>query len=187
MESLDDVYLDAEERMDKSASFLHEQLSGIRTGKASPALVENVSVEYYGTPTRLKELANISTPEPRLIVINAYDPTSLPEIEKAILAANLGITPMNDGRVVRVPIPELNQERREELTKVARNMAEECRVAIRNVRREANDHIKKLQKDGKISEDDREKALKEIQSSTDEYIKKVDEALKTKEENIMAV
>jgi len=187
MESLDDVYLDAEDRMEKSITFLNEQFAGIRTGKASPALVENVQVPYYGTPTRLKELASISTPEPRLIVINAFDPTSLPEIEKAILAANLGVTPMNDGRVVRVPIPELTEERRTELSKVARTMSEECRVAIRNVRREANDQIKKLKKDGKISEDDREQGLKQIQKDTDDSIDKVDHELKTKEESIMAV
>jgi len=108
MESMDDVLLDCEDKMSKSVDFLHEQFVGLRTGKASPALVENVQIPYYGTPTRLKELAGISTPEPRLIVINAYDPTALPEIEKAILAANLGVTPMNDGRVIRIPIPELN-------------------------------------------------------------------------------
>ena len=137
MESVEEVLLDCEDKMEKSIAFLHEQFSGIRTGKASPALVENVQIPYYGTPTRLRELANISTPEPRLIVINAYDPTALGEIEKAILAANLGVTPMNDGRVVRVPIPELNEERRTELGKVARRMAEDTRVAVRNVRREA--------------------------------------------------
>jgi ribosome recycling factor len=187
MESLDDVYLDAEDRMEKSLTYLNEQFSGLRTGKASPALVENIKVQYYGTPTRLREMANISTPQPRLIVISPYDPTSLPDIEKAILAANIGVTPMNDGRVVRVPIPELSQERRQELTKVAKNMAEECRVAIRNVRREANDHIKKLQKDGKASEDERDQALKQIQKDTDDAIKKVDDTFKSKEESIMAV
>jgi ribosome recycling factor len=187
MESLDDVYLDAEDRMEKSLTCLHEQFSGLRTGKASPALVENIKVQYYGTPTRLREMANISTPQPRLIVISPYDPTSLPDIEKAILAANIGVTPMNDGRVVRVPIPELSQERRQELTKVAKNMAEECRVAVRNVRREANEQIKKLQKDGTVSEDERDQALKQIQKDTDDAIKKVDDTFKAKEESIMAV
>jgi ribosome recycling factor len=187
MDSIDDVLLDAEDKMSKSLSFLHEQFSGIRTGKASPALVENVKVTYYGAPTRLRELAGISTPEPRLIVINSYDPTALPEIEKAILAANLGVTPINDGRVIRVPIPELNQERRTELTKVARRMTEEGRVAVRNVRREANDQIKALQKDGKVTEDDRDGALKEIQDLTDSYIEKIDALLTEKEAEIMAV
>lgn len=187
MESVDDILLDAEDKMDKSFEFLQEQLQGIRTGKASPALVENVKAEYYGAPTRLREIAGISTPEPRLIVINAYDPTALPAIEKAILAANLGVTPMNDGRVIRIPIPELNQERREELGKVAKRMAEECRVAIRNVRRDANEHIKNLQKKAVIGEDDRDTALEQIQKDTDAYVKKVDERLKAKEEEIMAV
>ena len=187
MDTLDDVRLDAEEKMTKSVDFVHEQFTGIRTGKASPALVENVKVQYYGAPTRLKEIAGISTPEPRLIVINAYDPTALPEIEKAILAANLGVTPMNDGRLVRIPIPELNEERRNELIKLAHRMAEEGRVAVRNVRRDANDHVKKLQKDGKISEDDRDQTLEEIQKSTDEYTGKIDTILKSKEEEILVV
>lgn len=187
MESVDDVLLDCEDKMSKSVEVLHEQFTGLRTGKASPALVENIQIPYYGTPTRLKELAGISTPEPRLIVINAYDPTALPDIEKTILAANLGVTPMNDGRVIRIPIPELNQERRTELTKVARRMAEEARVAIRNVRREANDQIKKLQKDGTVTEDERDSAFKQVQDSTDEYVKKVDATLAAKEADVMEV
>jgi ribosome recycling factor len=187
VDSIDDVLLDAEEKMDKSVSYLQEQFAGIRTGKASPALVENIKVNYYGAPTRLRELANISTPEPRLIVINAYDPTALAEITKAVLAANLGVTPMNDGRVIRIPIPELNEERRKELTKVANRMTEETRVAVRNVRRDTNDQIKKLQKDGKIAEDARDEALKQVQKDTDDCVKKVDDALKAKEKEIMAV
>ena len=134
-----------------------------------------------------RELAGIATPEPRLIVINAYDPTALPEIEKAILAANLGVTPMNDGRVVRVPIPELSEERRVEMTKLAKRMAEEGRVAVRNIRRDANDQIKGLQKAGKATEDDRDDALKDIQKSTDDYVKQIDEAVKAKEAEIMEV
>jgi ribosome recycling factor len=187
MESVDDVLLDAEEKMTRTLAVLNEQFSGIRTGKASPALVENVRVEYYGTPTRLREIAGISTPEARLIVIHAYDPTALPNIEKAILAANLGVTPINDGKLIRVPIPELSEERRAEMTKVARRQSEDGRVAIRNVRREANDHIKALQKNGKITEDERDAALAEIQKSTDEYIAKIDEHLRGKEKELMAV
>jgi len=187
MDTVDDILLDAEEKMSKSLSFLHEQFSGLRTGKASPALVENIQVPYYGTPTRLKELAGISTPEPRLIVINAYDPTALPEIEKTILGANLGVTPINDGKLIRIPIPELNEERRVELTKVAKRMAEDARVAVRNVRRDANEHIKKVQKDGSISEDERDGALKDIQKATDDCITGIDKALEDKEADIMAV
>ena len=187
MDSIDDILLDTEDKMSKTVTFLHEQFTGIRTGKASPALVQNVKVTYYGTPTRLREIANITTPESRLIVINSYDPTALPEIEKAILAANLGVTPINDGRVVRVPIPELTQERRQELTKVAKRMAEEARVAIRNIRRDGNELAKAAQKNGKVTEDERDHALKEIQKYTDDYIGKVDDVLKVKEEDIMAV
>ncbi len=187
MESMDDVLLDVDDKMSKSLLVVLDQFSGVRTGKASPALVENLQVEYYGSPTRMMELAGISTPEPRLIVISPYDPTALAEIEKAILAANLGVTPMNDGRVVRVPIPELDEERRMELSKVARRMAEEGRVAIRNVRREANDATKALQKDSKITEDEREHGFKETQNHTDAYIQKIDDALKAKEVEIMEV
>jgi ribosome recycling factor len=149
--------------------------------------VQNVKVMYYGTPTRLREIANIATPESRLIVINSYDPTALPEIEKAILGANLGVTPVNDGRVVRVPIPELTQERRQEMTKVARRMAEEARVSIRNIRRDGNEAAKAAQKNGKATEDERDSGLKEIQKYTDTYIAKVDEVLKAKEHDIMEV
>jgi ribosome recycling factor len=187
MESLDDVLLDAEEKMLKTTGLLHEQFSGLRTGKASPALVENVHVSYYGTMTRLREIAGISTPEARLIVINSYDPTALPEIEKAILAGNLGVTPINDGRVIRVPIPELSEERRQELKKVARRMAEETKVAIRNVRREANEAVKKLQKEGKMTEDERDAGLKQVQKDTDDYVAKVDTMLRQKEDEMSVV
>jgi ribosome recycling factor len=187
MENVDDILLDAEDKMSKSVEFLHQEFMGLRTGKASPSLVENISVEYYGTTTRIKELAGIATPEARLIVINPYDPSSLPAIEKAIIAANIGITPMNDGRVIRVPIPELSEERRMELIKVAKRMAEDQRVAIRNVRREANDLIKEIQKQSKISEDERDGGLDEIQKLTDQHIKKIDDMLSTKEHDVMEV
>jgi ribosome recycling factor len=187
VDALEEILLDADEKMSKTMSFLHEQFSGIRTGKASPSLVQNVKVQYYGTLTRLREIANISTPETRLIVISAYDPTALPDIEKAILAANLGVTPMNDGRVIRVPIPELNQERRAEMTKVGRRMSEDARVAVRNVRRESNDHIKGVQKEGLCTEDERDEALEKIQKETDKFIAKIDDGIKSKEHEIMSV
>ncbi len=187
MESLDDVLIDTVEKMDNTLKMVKDQFAGLRTGKASPALVDGVQVTYYGTPTRLRDLANISTPEPRLIVISAYDPTALPEIEKAILAANLGVTPRNDGRVVRVPIPELNEERRKEIVKVAKRQAEEARIAVRNVRRDANEMIKSLQKNGKITEDERDRGLDEVQKSTDSRIAKIDTELKNKEAEVMAV
>ncbi len=187
MDNLDAVLHDALDKMNKSCGLLKEQFSGLRTGKASPALVENVSVMYYGAPTRLRDLAGISTPEPRLIVINAFDPSALRDIEKAILAANLGVTPMNDGRVIRVPIPELNEERRKEIVKVARRHAEDARISVRNVRRDANEMIKTLQKDGKVSEDQRDQSLAKIQKDTDAHIAKIDADLKAKEAEVMAV
>jgi ribosome recycling factor len=187
MESVDEILLEADDKMTKSIEFLQQELAGLRTGKASPSLVENINVDYYGTQTRLRQIAGIATPEPRLIVINTYDPTALPAIEKAILASNLGITPMNDGRVIRVPIPELSEERRKDLTKVAHRLAEEARVAIRSVRREANDQAKAIEKAHKITEDERDNALEEIQKYTDTFIKKVDDLLAAKEKDIMAV
>lgn len=186
-ESADDVLLDADDKMDKAVEFLHKELSGLRTGKASPAMVENIQVEYYGTQTRLREIANISTPEPRLLVINPYDPTSLGAIEKAVLAANIGITPICDGRVARIPIPELSEERRKDLVKVARKMAEDTRIAIRNIRRESNDTIKVLEKGGKATEDEREAALGDVQTYTDTHIKKVDDMVAAKEKDVLAV
>ncbi len=187
MDTVDDILLETEDKMNKAVEFLQQEFVGLRTGKASPSLVENIAVEYYGANTRLKELAGIATPEPRLIVINPYDPSALPAIEKAILAANIGVTPMNDGRVIRVPIPELSEERRKELIKVAKRMAEDQRVAIRNLRRDANELIKGLQKDSKISEDERDGGLEEIQSTTDHHIKKIDELVATKETDVMEV
>lgn len=187
MSEFDDILLDCEDKMDKAVEFLQKELAGLRTGKASPTLVENIPVEYYGTSTRLREIANLATPEPRLLVIHPYDPTSLGAIEKAILAANVGVTPVSDGRVIRIPFPELSEERRKELVKVARRLAEEQRVAIRNIRRDANEEVKTLQKTAGLSEDQRDEALGEIQKTTDEHIKKIDELLAAKEKEIMTV
>lgn len=187
MESTDDILLEAEEKMIKCQEHLAHELSGLRTGKASPSLVDSIPVEYYGTMTKLREIAGISTPEPRLIVINAYDPSALPAIDKAILAANIGVTPINDGRVIRIPIPELSEDRRKELIKVGKRMSEEARVAIRNVRRDSNESIKALHKNNKITEDDRDTATEEIQKLTDGYIAKVDTMIATKEKDIMVV
>lgn len=182
-----EVINEAADKMEKAKVFLQQELSGLRTGKANPALVENITVDYYGTQSRLRDIANISTPEPRQIVINPFDPSSLGLIEKAITAANIGITPMNDGRLIRVPIPELSEERRKELVKVAGRVTEEQRVAVRNIRREANDKIKALQKNSSITEDDRDAALDEVQKQTDQYIKSMDNMLAAKETDIMEV
>ncbi len=187
MESTDEILLESEDKMNKCVEHLAHELSGLRTGKASPSLVDSISVEYYGTQTKLREIAGISTPEPRLIVINAYDPSALPAIDKAILAANIGVTPINDGRVIRIPIPELSEERRKELIKVGKRMSEEARVAIRNVRRDSNEAIKALQKNSKITEDDRDAATDEVQKLTDTYIGKVDAMIAAKEKDILVV
>ena len=186
-ESSDDVLLETEDKMEKAVAHLQQGLGGLRTGKASPSLVDQINVECYGTQTRLNQMALISTPEPRLIVIKPYDPSSLPAIEKAILAANVGVTPLNDGRIIRVPIPELSEERRKDLTKVANRMGEEARVALRAIRRDGNDAIKALQKAASISEDDRDRALAEVQKYTDSFSKKADEFVAAKEKDIMAV
>lgn len=187
MESTDDIILEAEDKMNKCLEHLSHELSGLRTGKASPSLVDGIAVEYYGTMTKLREIAGISTPEPRLIVINAYDPSALPAIDKAILAANIGVTPINDGRVIRIPIPELSEERRKDLIKVGKRMSEEARIAIRNVRRDSNESVKTLHKNSKITEDERDAATGEIQKLTDSHIAKVDEAIAAKEKDILVV
>jgi len=187
MELSIEVLMATEEKMNKCVEFLHHDLSGLRTGKASPSLVENITVEYYGTATRLRDIANISTPEPRLLVISPFDPSSLGAIEKGISAANIGITPMNDGRLIRVPIPELSEERRKDLAKVASRATEEQRIAVRNVRRDANELLKTLQKNGKITEDDRDQSLEEVQKLTDNHIKKMDSMLTAKEKEVLSV
>jgi ribosome recycling factor len=187
METLDDVLLETDDKMIKTIEFLSQQFAGLRTGKASPSLVENIAVSYYGTNVKLREIASIATPEPRLLVINPYDPTALQSIEKAIIAANIGITPMNDGRLIRIPIPELSEDRRKELTKVAKQMAEKTRVSIRNIRQEANEQIKNLQKSGKITEDEKEQGLKQVQEYTDENIRKTDQMLAAKEKEMLTI
>ncbi len=187
MQTAQEVIRDATDKMDNTFKVMKEHFSGLRTGKASPSLVDGIQVIYYGAPTRLRDMANISTPEPRSITISPFDPTALGDIEKAILAANLGVTPRNDGRLIRIQIPELTEERRKEIVKVAKRQAEEARVAIRNVRRDANDMLKAIQKDAKISEDERDRALADIQKLTDGVIAKVDDELKHKEAEVMAV
>ena len=187
MESIDEILLHCEEHMGKAVEYLHNEFAGLRSGKASPAMVDNVEVDAYGNKMKLNALGTISTPEPRLIVINPFDPSTLPDIEKGILAANLGITPMNDGRIIRIPIPELSEERRKEMLKVAKNYSEEQRVAVRNIRRDANDQAKALQKDGTIGEDERDDAFDDIQKATDKYIKQIDDMLSAKEVEVMEV
>ena len=187
METVSEVLNDATAKIAKSFDALKAQFAGLRTGKASPALVDGIKVDYYGAPTPIKNLATISTPEPRQIKIAPFDPTVLAEMNKAILAANLGVTPQTDGRVLRITIPELNEERRKEIVKVAKRQAEDQKVAMRNVRRDANEALKKLEKDKKISEDDLKQGLDKVQKATDDGIAKIDAELKAKEAEVMAV
>ena len=187
METVAEVLNDTTTKIQKSVDALKQQFAGLRTGKASPALVDGIKVDYYGAPTPIKNLGTISTPEPRQIKITPFDPTVLAEMNKAILAANLGVTPQTDGKVLRITIPELNGERRKEIVKLAKTQAEAQKVAMRNVRRDANDAVKKLEKDKKISEDDMKQGLDKIQKATDDGIAKIDAELKAQEAEVMAV
>ena len=187
MENVSEVLADANAKIAKSFDALKGQFAGLRTGKASSALVEGIKVSYYGAPTPLKNLATITTPEPRTIKISPFDPSVIGEINKAILAANLGVTPQSDGRVLRITIPELNEERRKEIVKLAKKQAEDQKIVMRNVRRDANDAVKKLEKDKKITEDERDQGLEKIQKATDDGIAKIDAELKAKEAEVMSV
>jgi ribosome recycling factor len=187
MTTTDDILLEAEDKMMKSTEVVQHEFSAIRTGKASSALVENIMVEAYGVQMTMKQCAGITTPEPRLLVLQAFDPSTVPAIEKAIRESKLGINPAVDGKLIRLPIPELSEERRKELGKLVGKMAEDGKVAIRHVRRDAIEAAKKLQKEGKISEDELSGVEKEIQKLTDQYIAEVDKALAGKEKDIMTV
>ena len=187
METVSEVLADATTKIAKSFDALKAQFAGLRTGKASPAMVDQIKVDYYGCPTPIKNLGTISTPEPRQIKITPFDPTVLAEMNKAILAANIGVTPQTDGKVLRITVPELNEERRKEIVKVAKRQAEDQKVAMRNVRRDANETLKKLEKDKKISEDDLKGGLDKVQKATDDGIAKIDAELKAKEAEVMAV
>lgn len=178
---------DAEERMKGAITALEQNLATIRTGRASPALVERLMVEYYGTPTPLQQLATISAPEPRLLTIKPFDPSSLKDIERGILASDLGLTPSNDGKLIRLNIPPLTEERRKELIKVAHHRLEEARVAVRNIRRAAHDDLREFEKEKVISEDDLRRGETDLQKLTDKYIEKVDEHGKRKEAEIKEI
>jgi ribosome recycling factor len=173
--------------MDKSVEAVRHEFNAIRTGKASPALLDLVRVEAYGTTMPLNQLASISAPEPRFLVVQPYDPSQIGAIEKALLASDLGLTPSNDGRIIRLPIPPLTEERRKELVKVAHKVAEEGRVAVRNIRHDANKKAQAVEKEGEISQDEAHRLLKEIQALTDEHVKKIDEVLHHKEQEILEV
>jgi len=178
---------DAEKRMKSAIQSLEEDLAGIRTGRASPTLIEKLSIEYYGSPVPLMQLATIGVPEPRQLLIRPFDATSIKEIEKAILASDLGLTPINDGKVIRLNIPPLNEERRVELTKVVGNRCEEARIAIRNVRRDSIKDLRDFEKEKLISEDDLKRGEEEIQKITDKSIEDVNAIGEHKDKEIMEV
>jgi ribosome recycling factor len=175
------------EKMEGQIEHLRHEFTGLRTGRASVALLDQVKVDYYGTLTPLKQLATLATPESRLITVQPFERNLMKDIEKAILASDLGLTPTNDGKMIRLPIPALTEERRKELAKVAKRLAEEVRVHIRNIRRDVLDEIKKQQKDSKMTEDEAKKSHDEIQKLTDGYIQKVDDVLKKKEAEITEI
>ena len=184
---IEDVLKDAEERMSKAVEVLQDDLKTIRTGRASPALVERLLVEYYGTPTPLNQLATISAPEVRLLTIRPWDPSILPAIEKAILKSELGLTPINDGKIIRLPIPRLTEERRRELVRLVKKRVEEGRVAIRNIRRDALNDLRELEKEGLIAEDEFYRAKDDLQELTDKFIEKMGEIGRKKEEEIVEI
>lgn len=183
----DEVIDDLRKEMERTVAALRKDLTRTRTGRASTALLEGITVDYYGTRTPLNQLAGLAAPEPRLLVIQPYDKSALAQIERAILQSDLGLVPVNDGKILRVPIPELTEERRRELVKHVRKLAEDYRVSMRNHRRDAIDLLKSLEKDKEITEDDVRKATEKIQDITKTYTEKIDQVLKAKEEEIMEV
>jgi ribosome recycling factor len=179
------AYKDAESRMQGAVDALGREFAGVRTGRATTALLESVRVDYYNTPTPVPQVANVSVPDARTLLIQPWDPTLLSKVEKAIQKSDLGLTPANDGKVIRLTIPPLNEERRKQLAKAVGKLAEEARVAVRNVRREAKDRFRALAKEKKISEDDEKRSESELQKLTDRFVQKIDELLKKKEQEIL--
>jgi len=176
-----------QDKMEKTLSVLKHDLSTLKAGRANPSLLDRISVEYYGTATPLNQLANIAAPEPRVLTISPWDVKSIPLIEKAILKSDLSINPSNDGKLIRLVVPQLTEERRKELVKVVKKYGEDAKVAVRNIRRDANDHLKKLKKDGDITEDELKKSEEDTQKTTDKYIKEIDKAMEAKEKEILEV
>jgi ribosome recycling factor len=187
MAAIEDFLADAKRRMDKSIESTHHEFNSIRTGRASPALLDRVTIDYYGTQTPLKSLASISAPEPRLLVVQPFDPGAIKNIERAVQESDLGLTPSNDGKVVRLPIPQLTEERRKDLVKVVRRVAEDGKVAIRNVRRDVMQHLKELVVNGDVGDDEERRGEQQVQKITDEHTKSIDDLLKVKEAEIMEV
>ena len=184
---LEEILRDAERRMKRTVEHVREDFASVRTGRASASLLNRVSVNYYGVPTPLSQIASIAVPEPTLLVVSPYDKSAIEDVEKALMQADLGVNPVNDGNVIRLPIPRLTEERRKELTRVVRAKAEEGRVAIRNVRRDVIDDLRAFEKEGSISEDDRHRGQERAQKLTDRFIAETDEMLKVKEKELMEV
>ena len=187
MSATDDFIKDATDRMDKSVEATHEHFNSVRTGRASAALLDRIQIDYYGTPTPLKNLATINVPEPRMLTIQPFDPSSIKQIERAIQESDLGLTPSNDGKLIRLPIPQLTEERRKELVKLVRHMAEEGRVAVRNVRRDVMRHLEELVRNGDVGDDEERAAEARVQKLTDEHVQKIEDLVKRKESEIMEV
>jgi len=181
------VIEDTDDSMQKTVEVVKKDFASLRAGRATPGLLDKITVDYYGTPTPVNQLANVSVPEARLLVIQPWDKTVIPALEKAILKSDLGITPNSDGIVIRLAVPQLTEERRKDLVKVVKKKAEEGRVAVRNVRRDANELLKSEQKDGNITEDDLRRSQDEVQKLTDKYIKEIDQVMSNKEKEIMQV
>ena len=184
---MENVKKNYSEKIEKTLVVLKEDLNTVRAGRANPAILDKISAEYYGVPTPLKSLANISVPDPRTLMISPFDVSSVGAIEKAINEANLGLNPSNDGKVIRLIIPQLTEERRKELTKTVKKMGEDAKIAVRNLRRDVNDKVKKMEKDGELTEDELKKAQDEVQKITDKFIKEVDQVATAKEKDIMEV
>jgi ribosome recycling factor len=185
--SVDEIVKDTKPAMDAVVEDLKRKLSNVRTGRATVGLLDTVTVDYYGTPTPLNQMASVAVPEPQLLTIQPWDMSQVGAVEKAIIAANLGLNPSNDGKIIRLPIPALNEERRKQLAKQVHEIAEEHKIAVRNVRQRSNDSLKKLLKDKSISEDDERGGLDDVQKLTNTFISKIDELAKNKEHEIMSV
>jgi ribosome recycling factor len=187
MAAIEDFLADATRRMDTSIEHTRQEFNGVRTGRASVGLLDRISVDYYGTPTPLKNMSTITAPEPRLLTIQPFDPTQIKAIEKAIQESDLGLTPSDDGKLIRLPIPQLTEERRKELVKVVRRYGEDGKVAIRNVRRDVMKHLEELVRNGEVGDDEERRAETQVQKLTDDHVGRIDELLKNKEAEIMEV
>ena len=182
---INDIFVDIKDRMKKGVAHCRQEVSTVRTGRASSNILDLIKVDYYGSMTPLTNMAHVSVPEAQLIVVQPFDPTSLEPIERAILNSNVGLTPNNDGNVIRLNIPSLTEERRKEFVKIVHKMIEDGRVTMRNIRRDVNDHLKKMEKDGELSEDNLKRALENVQESTDEFIKELNDLQEMKEKELM--